>query len=323
MVSSASGAIRRALLALVLAALALAMEAGAASAPAARGGPPLRVRIQNVHMIALPGVILEVRSLSGRLAPTRRGAIPIFDDPRSFRIEIDRATTALSTASMSALLNRYTFAYPGAPLRDLALEVKDGKLRQKGILHKGVDVPFEMEGELSVNPDGRLKIHPTSIKVGGVSAKRLLDALGVELVKVIKVREDRGVALAGDDLLLDPHRLLPPPEIAGRVGAVRLEGDRIVIEFTGARPRELEPPVAKSGNYMYFRGARLRFGKLTMQDTDLAIVDAHPDDPFLFYLAEYTRQLVAGYSKTLPNKGLVTYMPDADRVGQPLAPRVP
>jgi hypothetical protein len=294
----------------------------AARRAATAGGSPWAL-MRNVHMVVMPGVILEVRELHGQLQPARRGGVPTFDDPRSFRIAIDRATTAISTASLAALLNGYTFAYPGAPLRGLAIEAKDGKLKQKGTLHKGVDLPFEMEGELSPRPDGRLRVHPTSIKVGGVPAKKLLDALGLELVKVIKVRADRGVSLDGDDLLLDPERLLPPPQINGKVRGVRLEGDRVVLELAGGgkgRPRELKPSLAEARNFMYFRGGRLRFGKLTMDDTDLQIVDADPADPFLFSLAQYARQLVAGYSKTMPDKGLVTFMPDADRTGRALSP---
>jgi len=289
-----------------------------AARPAGGGSPSVRMR--NVHMVVDPAVILEVRELHGRLAPARKGGIPFFDDPKSFRIEIDRATTAISTASMSALLNRYTFAYPGAPLRGLEISTHDGKLRQKGTLHKGVDVPFEMDGELSALPDGRIKLHPTAIKVAGVPAKRLLDALGLELMKVIKVRADRGVAIEGDDLLLDVNRLLPPPAVSGKVGAARLEGDRIVLEFFGAEPRALKPSLPEARNYMYFKGGRLRFGKLTMQDTDLQIVDAAPDDPFRFDLSQYARQLVAGYSKTMPDQGLVSFMPDADKVDRPVKP---
>jgi hypothetical protein len=276
--------------------------------------------MRNVHMVILPEVILEVRELHGQLMPARKGGIAVFDDPKSFGIRIDRATTAISTASMAALLNRYTFAYPGAPLRGLEISVHDGKLRQKGTLHKGVDVPFEMDGELSASADGRIRVHPTAIKVAGVPAKRLLDALGLELVKVIKVRADRGVAIEGDDLLLDPSHLLPPPQVSGKVGTARLEGDRIVLEWTGPAPKILKPSLPEAKNYMYFHGARLRFGKLTMDDTDLQIVDANPDDPFLFNLAEYARQLTAGYSKTMPDKGLVSFMPDADKVDRPLKP---
>jgi hypothetical protein len=301
----------------LLAVFALAAAVCAEESLAAGGGNP-RVHIRNVHLMVNPEVTLEVRELYGRLVPLRKGQIPVFDDPRSFGIEISHATAAFSTASMTALLNGYTFAYPGAPLRQLQVEARDGKLWQKGILHKGVDVPFEMEGELSVRPDGLLKVHPTSIKVAGIVSKRLLDALGIELMNVIKVRHDRGVAIDGDDLLLDPNRLLPPPKISGKLGAVHIEGDRIVLEFVGAGPSKGLDPSAGVRNYMYFKGGQLRFGKLTMRDTDLVIADADSQDPFRFYLAQYRRQLVAGYSKTMPDLGLVSFMPDADKVDHPL-----
>lgn len=302
----------------LLAVLALVAAVCAEESLAAGGGNP-RLHVRNVYLMVSPEVTLEVRELYGRLVPIRKGQIPFFDDPRSFGIEISHATAAFSTASMTALLNGYTFAYPGAPLRQLQIEARDGKLWQKGILHKGVDVPFEMEGELSVRPDGLLKIHPTSIKVAGVLSKRLLDALGIELMNVIKVRHDRGIAIDGDDLLLDPNRLLPPPKISGKLGSVHLEGDRIVLEFVGAGPSKgLDPSAPGVRNYMYFKGGQLRFGKLTMRDTDLVIADADSQDPFRFYLAQYRRQLVAGYSKTMPDLGLVSFMPDADEVDHPL-----
>ena len=61
---------------------------------------------------------------------------------------------------------------------------------------------------------------------------------------------------------------------------------------------------------MYYRGGSLKFGKLTMEDTDLLLVDANQKNPFDFSPAEYNRQLVAGYSKNTPSHGLIVYMPD-------------
>ena len=61
---------------------------------------------------------------------------------------------------------------------------------------------------------------------------------------------------------------------------------------------------------MYYRGGVLRFGKLTMHDTDLLIMDAEPQDPFDFFLDQYNAQLVAGYSKNTPDHGLVVTMQD-------------
>ena len=64
------------------------------------------------------------------------------------------------------------------------------------------------------------------------------------------------------------------------------------------------------GNYIYWRGAKLRFGKLTMTDTDLELVDADPSDPFDFSVDHWNDQLVAGYSKNTTGGGLKTHIPD-------------
>jgi hypothetical protein len=63
-------------------------------------------------------------------------------------------------------------------------------------------------------------------------------------------------------------------------------------------------------NYMYYRGRILRFGKLTMVDADLQIVDGDPSVPFDFYLAHLNEQFVAGVSRNQADFGLLTVMPD-------------
>jgi hypothetical protein len=59
-----------------------------------------------------------------------------------------------------------------------------------------------------------------------------------------------------------------------------------------------------------------------MADTDLALIDQDARDPFDFNLERYNVQLVAGYSKNTPNKGLKTFMPDADDMAARAAKRV-
>jgi hypothetical protein len=76
----------------------------------------------------------------------------------------------------------------------------------------------------------------------------------------------------------------------------------------------MAPPDPKMKNYMYYRGGILRFGKLTMEDADLALIDAEPQDPFDFFRDRYNDQLVAGYSKSTPQHGLKVYMPDYHRI---------
>jgi hypothetical protein len=47
-----------------------------------------------------------------------------------------------------------------------------------------------------------------------------------------------------------------------------------------------------------------------MSDADLKLIDMDAKDPFDFYSAKYSEQLVAGYSKNTPQQALRTYMPD-------------
>jgi hypothetical protein len=68
---------------------------------------------------------------------------------------------------------------------------------------------------------------------------------------------------------------------------------------------------------MSYRGAQLRFGKLTMGDTDLVLIDMDPRDPLDFYLDHYKDQLVAGYSRTTPQFGLRVFIPDFNKLRLP------
>ena len=87
----------------------------------------------------------------------------------------------------------------------------------------------------------------------------------------------------------------------------------LVQTFADAEGRRVTPlrkPAPAARNYIYFGGGDIRFGKLTMSDADLQLIDTDPRDPFDFFPARYDVQLVAGYSKNTPARGLKTYMPD-------------
>jgi hypothetical protein len=73
----------------------------------------------------------------------------------------------------------------------------------------------------------------------------------------------------------------------------------------------------KAQNYIYHKGGVLRFGKLTMTDADLEIVDQSSLTPFDFSLPDYNRQLVAGHSKNTSTHGLIVFMPDLATLSRP------
>jgi hypothetical protein len=276
----------------------------------AGGSDQVQVRMENVNLHVGGGVELRVFHLAGRLASATPGKVPSFDDVNSYVIEIDSARVAMTVGSLNNLMNNVLFAGPNAPIKNLNVEIEGAELKQTGTLKKGISVPFTMRSSLSVTPDGKLRLHPTSMKAAGIIPKGLLDFFGVHLNSLVKVGSESAVQVSGDDLLLDPARVLPPPRIRGKLTKAWIADGLVFEQFGGDKPnRSITPPIA-SKNFMYYRGGTLRFGKLTMVDVDLMLVDEDPKDPFDFSPAGYKAQLVAGYSKNTPDNGLVTHMPD-------------
>jgi len=321
---------------LVLSALssACARDAGVATAapqtrepapsPAAISkAAPVQIAMQHVRLHVADGIVLDVTSLRGEMI-SRTSGPPVFDDGRSYVLQVANATVSMNLASLQTLLNRFAFGYEGAPLKNIRVSNDAGRLEMKGTLHKGIDVAFSTKATLSVTPEGRMQLHADSMKAVGIPAKGLLGLFGLELDDVVKLKQTRGIDVQDNDIIIDPGQLLPPPEMRGRLAKIELNGDRLLQIFedgTGKRPSRLTPPDPAARNYIYFGGGDIRFGKLTMHDADLQLIDSDPHDPFEFSPPEYSKQLIAGYSKNTPAQGLKTYMPDIDEVGRSVVPR--
>jgi hypothetical protein len=223
-------------------------------------------------------------------------------------VTVDRGEVAVDLNSLNTLMTRALIGHSNVRSIHVSIE-PDGSLRQKGTVSKGIPVPFDMKASVSPTPDGRLRIHSESVKGFGIPVNSLLKAFRIKVDSLFKVDAGRGVIVDGDDVLLDPATLLPPPAIHGRITAVRVEKDALVQVFGSGAPQPLSPP-ASSKNYIYWRGGQLSFGKLTMTETDLELVDQDPGDPFDFSVDRWNDQLVAGYSKITPQRGLKAHMLD-------------
>jgi hypothetical protein len=172
---------------------------------------------------------------------------------------------------------------------------------------------------MDVTPEGLIRIHPIKTKILGMNGEKLMKFLGLSLEKLLDLRGARGATVRGNDILLDPAKILPPPVIEGRVVSVRVEGDEVVQAFgktePHARVQALVPPDTKARNYMYYKGGTLRFGRLLMLDAEMQITDLDPEEVFRFDLSRYNAQLVAGYERTLADGGLEVWMRDVDKLG--------
>ncbi len=295
----------------LLLSLSVALTAGSTA-----GGKPsldtgrVQLQMEHVDFHVNQTAVLHIRYLRGELLPTSNGSPPYFDDKRSFVLSINSARIGISAAALSDVLNRYTFAYAGSPLRNVRVTVEEGRLKQTGVMR---GVSFTILADLLATPQGELRLHPTSIKVGGLPVGGLMKFFGLQLQRLVDLKRAHGVRLEHNDFVLAPAEILPPPGVRGHLAAVEVRDSEIVQVFTppdGGAAAPLVPPDTTATNYMYFRGGVLRFSSLTMDGSNLQLVGTDHRGPFEFYLDRYTSQLAAGYIRTTSGGAVVAYLPN-------------
>jgi len=283
----------------------------------------VRIGMKNVEYHLTDRIIVHIATLNGRMKP-KPGEIPVFDDKQSFTIAVESANVTLSMTALTNDLNDYVFAKPGAPLKKLSASTQDKQLVVKGLLVSKGGIPFETDGTLSITPEGMIRVHTTKVKALHLPVKGLMDMLGLDTASMLSTKKVEGVSVDKDDLILDPGKILPPPELNGHLVSVDVENNVIVLTFQPSEKAEKQTALTSScggRNYLLFKGGSVRFGKLTMSDTDLELIDSDPADPFDFSFDHYQDQLVAGYSKMTRKGGLCVHIPDFDKIKQNPKPK--
>ncbi len=303
---------------------ATGLRAGQAAAAAQQGpsgtsaaGSAVHVAIKNVDFHLTDRIVVHIDTLWGTLVPAQAGQIPVFDDKNSLVFDVDTANITLGTAALTSDLNDYVFAKPGAPLKKLSASIKGDQLVIKGLLVSKGGVPFESAGTVSVTPDGQVRVHTAKVKAVGIEVKGLMDLLGVETSNLLSTKKVEGVTVDKDDLILDPETILPPPQIHGRLVAIALKNGAIELKFNSGRKDAGHAEITSTcggRNFLSFKGGTVRFGKLTMTDADLELIDSQPADPFDFSLDHYVEQLAAGYAKVTLKGGLCVHVPDLNKL---------
>src|SRR5262245_47448808 len=222
----------------------VAIMRGAADAPAVEG----EMRRVDLHLTS--DITLHIASLRGRFTAVGTRTAPYLDDPRSYSVTVDRGEVAVDLASLNALMTRALVGHSNVRRIQISIDA-DGTLHQKGTVSKGIPLPFDVKATVSPNPDGRIRIHSESVKGFGIPVNPLLKALRVRMDDLLKVDPGRGVTVDGNDVLLDPSSLLPPPAIRGRITEVRVEKDALVQVFGSGELKALSPPPI-SKNYIYW-----------------------------------------------------------------------
>lgn len=262
--------------------------------------PVQTVEMRNVNLHVSDSVLLRVHELRGEVVRSSPATPATLDDARSFRIKVTSGTIAMTGEDLGGFLNANVFAYPGSPIHDLHVVIDSGAVIQTGTIHKVVDIKFRMRADVSLTPDGRIRVHPTHM-----TDQKLLHTLGLHMSDLVDVKHARGLTVDKDDIIMDALSLLPPPAVDGRLVDVHVDGNQLIERFAGDSAPAID---TTQGGYLHFRGGQLRFGRLSMSGTDLLVEAKESRGTFEVNLPHYNQQLVAGFSTTTPTGGLIAHL---------------
>jgi hypothetical protein len=289
-------------------------SAATPAAPLSPASRSVKTEMRNVLFHLTETAAAHLETLSGELVPTGKNQMPLMDDKTSFSVHVTNGTISITTDALADIMNKHVFAKSDAPLKDLSISIDKGLLIIKGKLHSKGDIPFQTAGSVSVTPDGRIRMNTEKVKAMGIRVKGMMGLLGIDLTNVVNTSKIDGIDTDKNDLLMDLATLLPPPHIQGKLTSVKIVNNSIVTTF-GDGGKSLPAP-AEKGNYMTFQGNSVQFGKLTMENSDLTVLDLDPADPLDWNQDHYKDQLVAGYSKITPSFGLRAYVKDFAKLGR-------
>ena len=266
---------------------------------------PTNVYAHNLLLRKGPTFKVYVRWLRGQLTRSKRNVAPSFDDPESFFLDI---STGVLRANIGDLANYLNADLGNSPLKNIALSGDGDQIKLTGTLHKMVPLPIQMVGTIEAVPENRIRVHVTKLDVLKVPLKALLGKLHVTVADLFQPKSIAGVSISGNDIFFDTQLLLPPPHIRGQLKKVKIANPDLEEIYGDARD-DVER-TEQWRNFLRLRGGTIDFGKLTMNNVDLIMIDISKDAWFDLDLANYQNQLVNGYTHMTPEAGLQIFMPD-------------
>lgn len=288
-----------------------ASSGNAGSIPAASNVPsagdlvPTQVYAHNIQLRKGPDFRIYIVWIAGQMLRTKANVNPSFDEPESFILKIEKGVIRANIGDIGKYLN--STASKDSPLKNIDIQPEGELIKIRGTVKKVVSLPIEILGSLATTPDGLVRLHVQHISVLKVPVKGLLGTFDVKLSDLVHSTNVAGVTVSGNDLVFDTEKLLPPPHIRGQLTTVRVKVPDIEVIY-GNAPND-PTQLAKWHNFIRFRNGALNFGKLTMHNADLTMIDAADEPWFDLDLVNYQSQLVNGDTRMTAQAGVEIYMP--------------
>lgn len=271
---------------------------------------PTTVYAHNILLQKGPSFRIYIRWIRGEMLRTNRNVDPSFDDSNSFVFSINKGVITAHLQDLVDFLN--SGDTNSSPLKNISIQASNNQIEIHGTVHKVLPLPVKLVGQLSPMPDGRLRFHVASYSILKVPMKGLFHMFNVKLSDLAPSSSVPGVQISGNDILFDTEQLMPPPHIQGKITTVNVSPQDITLIY-GNSPDD-ENRLSQWHNFLRFEGGSLDFGKLTMHNADITMIDASNDPWFDLDLTNYQAQIVKGYTRMTAQAGLEIFMPNLNQM---------
>jgi hypothetical protein len=106
------------------------VQAENGGSPPTSAGIPVRTAMRNVDFYFTDRIAVHIAVLDGTLK-TNYGSMPVFDDKKSFDLNVAFANIIMTMDSLTNDLNDYVFTKPDAPLKKLSVTAQSENLVMK------------------------------------------------------------------------------------------------------------------------------------------------------------------------------------------------
>ena len=265
-----------------------------------------------------PNIVVSMPDMNADIEVFDQNKPYVPQDVQDYMIQVHTCHLGIDQDSMSALLNNYVFNFPGCPISHLSVTCQNGLIDIKATLTKlGIPIPTELEGTLEPNGQGQIVFHPDTIKSAGIPVKGLMGLIGMDVANLINSAPDRGIEVQGNDMVMYVDRMLPPPEIRGKVMGVTVTPGEIVMDFDDGVHRALPPLPTPAKNFMLMWGGNILINDTLNLNAKFEMIDETPDDPMYYYMPVYRQALQAGFSVDREDGSTVVYLPDVKGTAAP------
>ncbi len=186
---------------------------------------------------ARPGVEFTLENYAAHMVPRGKQSPMCYIKMN----QVERGHIVVSDAALTKLFQQKLSK--SGKISDLKVQAKEGHIVLSGTAHKGLPIPFTVEGPVST--DGRhLILHAEKVKAAKVPVKGLLDMLGMQLGSILNPGSNKGVTVKDETIVFDPAEI---GNISGHIERLQVSGQDLVVDFGKAPATVAQAKTPKKG----------------------------------------------------------------------------